>query len=965
MSSKQPATEGSGSPQDQSTSGAQPGQQPRTVDQEFHLTSHRSAYESLVNALPLCLLIKDTSGRRLFANKAYLEFRGKSADEIIGKVDADLFPAKMAELYSADDQRVLLHGETLHNIEESRDRTGAIRWIERIKCPICDDDGNITGLQLVFWDVTDRVQAREELDFERHLLNTMLVNLPDSIYFKDLESKFIRISTAMAKKFGFQSSDDVLGKTDADIFTAEHAEAALSDEMQIIETGEPLVDRIEKETWRDRNDSWCISTKMPFHDSEGRTIGTFGISRDITELVQSQKELKEARERADKANRAKSEFLANMSHEIRTPMNAITGMSELLAQTALSDEQRDYVDLVRESADSLLRLLNDILDFSRIEARKLTIESAPFNIRDLVEKTARTLAIRAGEKQLELTCRVAPDVPERLVGDSHRLRQVLINLVGNSIKFTEEGEVRIDVMLDPSAPSDASQPPVLFRVSDTGMGIPREKQAAVLQAFTQADTSTTRRYGGSGLGLAICRELVKLMQGNLWLESEPGKGTTFAFAIPMTVASDVRLPPAQRLTSLVDLEVLVVDDNSTNRRILDEILKAWQLHPTLANDGPEALRKIKTAKQTGKSFRLAVLDFMMPNMDGFELAEQIRKEHSADDMKLIILSSATHSDHAKRCSDVGVERYMTKPVVQSELLDTLLQIMGIEEHFVADTGDDPIECPAMKILVAEDGLANQHVAVGLLKAAGHQATIASDGNEAVSKWRDGDFDAILMDMHMPEMDGLEATRTIRREEQQSSGHIPIIALTAAAMEEDAIACREAGMDDYLTKPIHPRSLQLKLRQYAPADSPPACIAGQLDSPTAAEAGDVIASRDASEDLTDVVDLQAASQRVSGGLAGVFRLADIFKMECASLLEALHNSEAIQDAASAHCAAHTLKGSANLFVAKRVAEAAIDIEQHAKRGELLDLPDRIKHLEAEVEVFFRAVDQLKSASDLTA
>ncbi len=960
------------------TPGAAIAPQARSVDSEFDLTSRRATYESLVNTLPLCLLIKDAQGRRLFANKAYLDWHGKKLDEVVGKVDADLFPADIARLYTNDDQRVLIDGETLHSVEQTCDDSGVCGWIERIKSPIRNDAGKITGLQLVFWDVTDRIRAEEELNFERHLLATLLKNLPDCIYFKDRDSRFIRISDAMAEKFGFDSPEHVVGKTDADIFTKEHAEGARKDELHIMESGESVVDQIEKETWPDRADTWCISTKMAFRDDDDRLIGTFGISRDITELVESQRALQEARERADKANRAKSEFLANMSHEIRTPMNAITGMSELLSQTTLTNEQRDYVDLVRESSDALLRLLNDILDFSRIEARKLEIESAPFVIRDLVEKTARSLSIRADEKQLELTCRISPDIPDRLVGDAGRLRQVLINLVGNGIKFTDQGQVSIDVMRDPAARADDSdKATILFQVSDTGMGIPREKQTAVLQAFTQADASTTRRFGGTGLGLAICRELVKLMGGSLWLESEPNAGATFAFSLPFKVAPTVEESPQKRLTSLVDMPVLVVDDNSVNRRILDEVFTRWRLKPTLASSGPDALQKIEAADALGQPFQLAVLDCMMPDMDGFELAERIRVAHDTDDLKLIVLSSATRSDDANRCAQVGVERYMTKPVVQSELLDTVLQVMGVEKHEISAPVNTIPSCPPMRVLVAEDGLANQHVAIGLLKFAGHQATIASDGKEAVSRWREGDFDAILMDVHMPEMDGLEATRLIRTEEEQSGGHIPIIALTAAAMEEDAQACRAAGMDDYLTKPIHPRSLQLMLLKHAPhqelAAAPlvaksPAQTEAELrgEASDGAQETEIVAEKTVAPALLkDVIDLQAAVERIAGGVDGVLRLSQIFKTEAETLIVQMRDAVESNQAAELHRAAHTLKGSANLFVAKRMSSLAFDIEQRAKVGELSEIRPRIAQLEEEMRVFFNAIDQLKTDADQTA
>ena len=914
----------------------------------------RETFESLVNSLPLNLLIKDRIGRRVFANTAYLNKHNTTLKELIGKTDEDLFPSEIAAQYTADDQRVMQSGKSLHSVEPTVDIHGNVRWIERVKCAIRNRDGKVTGLQLIFWDVTARIDAQQELGFERHLLSTLMQNLPDSIYFKDTDSRFLRISSALAEKFGMNSIDEVVGKTDADIFTEEHAKAARDDELQVIQTGDPLVDVVERETWPDRDDTWCMSTKMPLRDDDGNVIGTFGITRDITELIHSQDELRKARDQADKANQSKSEFLANMSHEIRTPMNAIIGMSELLSQSSLTYEQREYVSMVRESAGALLRLLNDILDFSKIEARKLELETAPFSLRDLVEKTGRTLALRASEKGLELTCRVDPSLPDRWLGDTGRLRQVLINLLGNGIKFTESGEVKIEVVCDTIAENNEDEAPanntqdldkpnpdkpdpdkpcarLRFLVEDTGIGIPADKLATVLDAFTQVDASTTRRFGGTGLGLAISQQLVELMGGKLVIESEVGVGTKFSFAIPLQSAPPDRDTIETRLREMREMPVLVVDDNETNRRILKEIFTAWNMKPTLAESGPQALQAIQQAESNGTPFRLAVLDCMMPDMDGFELARKIRDTHAPQQLQMIILSSAGRPDDASLCTQVGVSRYMTKPVVQSELMDTIVHVMNLQPRESGKPNEVSISGTSLRVLVAEDGLANQHVAIGLLKAAGHNPTLACNGAEAIRCWESEPFDVILMDMHMPEMDGLDATRTIRERETKTGCHIPIIALTAAAMPADADACRDAGMDDYLTKPIRPQILQEMLQQHAPQSSVPA------------------KSQSATENhppSTDVADLDAAAQQVAGGRAGLVKLAPIFSAECESLLATMEQSLADHDLPSLHRAAHTLKGSANLFAAKRVSDLAFQIEQCARDEDSMGIESKLAKLKSE-------------------
>ena len=957
----------------------------RASEQLFSRVESRRTFESLVNSMPLCLLIKDAEGRRVFANHAYLHVRRTTMSELMGKRDEDLFPAEIAHQYTADDQSVIQSGKSLHSVEPTVDAEGRVRWIERIKSPIRDQEDNVTGLQLLFWDVTERIEARQQLDFERHLLRTLMQNLPDSIYFKDTDSRFIRISQAMAEKFGFKSEDELVGKTDADIFSDEHADSARKDEMQIIRTGEPLVDRVERETWHDREDTWCISTKMPFLDDTGRVIGTFGISRDISDLMRSQQELREARDVADKANHAKSEFLANMSHEIRTPMNAIIGMSELLTQTDLTQEQQDYAELIRESAGSLLGIINDILDFSKIEARKLDLEEEPFSIRDLVEKTGRTLSIRAAEKSLELACRVAPSLPEIWIGDSGRLRQILINLVANGIKFTSKGEVTINVSAaeyktaEVQGSSQSSQ--IEFAVKDTGIGIPEDKQAAVMEAFTQADASTTRKFGGTGLGLAISRQLVELMGGRLEIESVEGVGTTFRFSIPLKVgASETEISELDaQLRELRDLRVLVVDDNATNRRILDEILCSWKMKPALASSGEEALELLERSIANGEPFRFAILDCMMPGMDGFELAEAIRKRQNAEQIRLMILSSAKTPNNNERCTEIGIQRYMNKPVVQSDLKDAVVKIMqSASAGNDRNSGQASAAVRSLRVLVAEDGLANQHVAMGLLKAAGHEPFLACDGKEAVERWKTGTYDVILMDMHMPEMDGLEATRAIRALEKERAGNtddmteqhrIPIIAVTAAATPQDARECEGAGMDDFLTKPIRTKFLQEMLSKHAPRIRPgeePSVAGGQVVDDALEgidlEASDLEVVDDEEPEFqfppaSDVADLQAASFEISGGIDGLQRLTRIFRDECDSIFKTIDMSIAQGDHKSLARAAHTLKGSAQLFRAKRVVAAASKLEDSVSSSETSDFTAMADEVRAETTELLSLLSRL--------
>jgi signal transduction histidine kinase/CheY-like chemotaxis protein len=587
----------------------------------------------------------------------------------------------------------------------------------------------------------------------------------------------------------------------------------------VIRLGQPEINREETGVDAQGNVSQVMTTQVPLRDKNGRVTGLAGIGRDITHLKKVQEEMQKSRESAEAANRAKSEFLANMSHEIRTPLNGVLGMTELALETELTPEQREYLETVKMSGDALITVINDILDFSKIEAGRIDLEAIDFNLRDSLESTLKTLAVRADEKGLELLCEIAPEVPDMVRGDSSRLRQIVINLVGNAIKFTERGEIAVKVFRQSQ---DSSDNVFHFTVSDTGIGIPREKLDVIFNPFSQADSSTTRKYGGTGLGLTISSRLVGMMGGKTWVESEVGRGSQFHFTIQLGVAEAkaVQVGTIAPPEFLRGVKVLVVDDNRTNRRILEAMLMRWQMIPSSAEGGALALAQLSIAKEEGRPFRLILTDMNMPDMDGFTLIEKIRQRPELSAATIMMLTSAGHRGDAIRCQELGVAAYLLKPIRQSELREAIARVLGAPERggaiplitrYALQETREPNS--SLRVLLAEDNLVNQRLAVRMIEKRGHHVTVAGTGKEAVAALEKETFDVVLMDVQMPEMDGFEATAAIRGKEKATGLHQPIIALTAHAMKGDREKCLAAGMDGYLTKPIRSQELYEVLDGY--------------------------------------------------------------------------------------------------------------------------------------------------------
>jgi PAS domain S-box-containing protein len=833
-----------------------------------------------------------------------------------------------------------------------RCRDGSYRWFLWTATPF-PDQGLIYAAAR---DITQRKADAETLAQERNLLRTLMDHLPDHIFIKDRDSRFVTANASTLHTLGVARLEEVLGKTDFDFLPRERAEQYFGDEQTVVRSGTPLINREELLIDRAGQRRWLLTTKVPLHGGLGRPadpiIGLVGMSHDITDRKRMEQEWQRAKEAAEAASRAKSEFLAKMSHEIRTPMNGILGMTDLALETDLTREQREYLEMVKASGESLLTVINDILDFSKIEAGKLHLDPAPFALRDSLDDTVRTLALRAQQKGLELACHIAPDVPDAVIGDLVRLRQVIVNLVGNAIKFTEKGEVIVHVHTEPAEPGDdPDQVNLAFAVADTGIGIPPEKQGVIFEPFEQVDGSSSRRYGGTGLGLTISAQLVTLMGGTIRVESTPNRGSTFGFSARLRRqrGSSASMPLVEP-EDVHGLPVLVVDDNASTRAIVAEMLANWRMQPTLVASARAALDELHRALDAGEPYPLMLLDAVMPEMDGFAVVEQVRSQPDLVGAIILMLASVDRSRTVDRCREAGVSTYLLKPLKQSELLNTILDVVrtaiGLRSSRIgrAATADSPPvaggKLRLLQILLAEDHHVNQMLALRLLEKQGHHVIVAANGKQALAALYGEDyetkddrtpvrggalptarpFDLVLMDVEMPEMGGFEATAAIRAREQKTQGHLPIIALTAHAMKGDRERCLAAGMDGYVTKPIRGSELFQAMEQVL--SGRPGIERAEPESPP----------------VREVMDRSAALERVGGDTQLLRELAGVFLAECPQWLSEIRGAINTRDPLKLKRAAHTLKGAVGTFGAAEAFEASLRLEKMSSLGELSQVED---------------------------
>ena len=790
-----------------------------------------------------------------------------------------------------------------------------------------------------------RVFEQRQWDEERSRLAAIVDSSCDAIIGKTLDGRVTSWNSGAESVYGYTAAE-AIGKPISFLFP----EGAVGEEPEIVavvENGEPLQ---QFETMRRRKDGRLIDvsiTVSPIWNSSGNLVGTATIERNISDRKQRMAELRYARDQAEQANLAKSEFLANISHELRTPMNAIIGMVELsLFDETLPTRLRDYLETARDSAHILLALLNDLLDFSRMEAGRFELEHDPFRIRRAISEAMRILSLRAHEKGLELTHEVDADVPDLLEGDSRRLRQIVINLVGNAIKFTEGGDVTVRVSVD-STEADTTR--LLIAVRDTGIGIPEDQQAAIFAPFTQIDASTTRQQGGTGLGLAICRELVEKMGGRIWLESRVNEGSTFYCTPRFRVLDDDDSGPRSNGEFIRQQRILVVDDNATNRRILEETLSRWGTRVSVATNGYEAIELIETADTDDDPFTVLLVDALMPDMDGFTLIETLQMRPSTRGATIMMLSSADRNSFEDRCRSLSIKAFLEKPVSQSTLHDAIATALDVEpSRAIRPRAISPVAHP-LRVLVAEDTPANRKVVEAILSRRGHKPVTAVNGRDAVQKLMAGDFDLILMDVQMPGMDGLQATRTIRQLDDPKKASIPIVAMTAHALKRDRQRCLESGMDGYTAKPIDAETLinlvETTERRVSSRPSDTSSDPGNSSmSSSTPPSGD-----------QPIINISTALSRMGGNRALLEDMATFFIEDSVQLCDQLEDGITRTDAELAGRSAHSLKGLASNFDAETLIVLSQQAERAAQRNDFETASALLGALRTQVRMVSEALE----------
>ena len=899
-----------------------------------------SFYHNLVESLPQHIIRKDAKGCFTFANENFCQALGRDLKEILGKDDMDLFPAHLASKYRQDDQKVMRTRQKIETTEANEGLNQQTSYVHVIKTPLYDHQGQVVGVQGIFWDVTEQITTENDLALERQLLRSLLDTIPDHVYFKDLGSRFIRCSRELSDRLGLKDPSEAVGMTDFDFFDPDHAQAAYDDEQRIIQTGEPIINKVEKETLRTGQMGWVLTSKMPYLNEQGDIIGTFGVSKDVTRLVQTEEALRKAeqqyrdifekavegifqttpeghylnvnpalariygypspeellqsltdiqsqlyvdpsrretfqsimkahgeihefeseifhrdgrkiwisetaravcdeegkilyyeglvediseRKRAEAAmefardaamesNRLKSVFLASMSHEIRTPMNGIIGMTSLLKQTTLSEEQHTFADTIETSANGLLRLINDLLDFSKIESGKMTLEAASFGLQETVEQSVALLADQAQKKGLEVILRLDEQLPSQVLGDQVRLQQILNNLIGNAIKFTKRGEVQI--MVHPQKiQRDTCW--IRFQIKDTGIGIKQEALESIFEAFMQADDSMTRKYGGTGLGLAITRQLIELMHGQLHVESQYGQGSCFWFTLPMEVKQTRSSSPKSTSYPWSGYKVLILEPNDHSQEALAPMLRNYRFDYHFMTQGKPAIAELSRAQRGDAPYDLVMVNAELKDQSGVAFCQTVHDLHLKPNPTMVLMAPIGSQHQRERLEEQGIAMVVRKPIMQGILtrgFNRLFKLQSDEpEGESTETAPNKnsinpvVQGSLPEVLVVDDNPVNQSVAEHMLKKLGFRCGLAESGMQALDYVQKHPCSIILMDCQMPELDGYQTTYQVRSMERlgqtMTPSPIKIIAMTANSMDGDRQKCLDAGMDDYIAKPV--------------------------------------------------------------------------------------------------------------------------------------------------------------------
>ena len=881
--------------------------------------------------------ITDVKGDITYVNDKFLEISGYAVEELIGHNHRIIKSDEHDEEFFRELWRTVANGKVWHGQVKNLAKDGSAYWVEATVVPFMNQAGKPYQYVSMRTDITAQKVMEQQVESDRRLLQSVMDTLGEGVYMLDVDGRCTYLNGEAEAIIGW-SIEELRGKKLHDVIHSQLPDGTLVT-VQDCPVHQSMLDkkvfRSEMDYFQHKNGTlFPISiVASPMMDGDS-VIGSVAAFQDISERKFTERELLRAKDDAEAASRAKGDFLATMSHEIRTPMNGIIGMTELALDTELDAEQREYLGMVKSSAGSLLSIINDILDFSKIESGKMELEQVCFDVRSLFCDAEKALAIRAGQKSLELVYDVDSAIPDGLMGDPGRLRQVLTNLLGNAIKFSEQGIVSLHMRLLGHTGSSIQ---VRIEVADQGIGIPADKIAHVFESFTQADTTTTRKYGGTGLGLAISSQLVAAMGGKLTVVSEVGLGSVFGFDVTFPIA--VISTTVQAHTALDGVSALIVDDNATNRQLLMQLLTKWGMRPEQAENADQAMSLVNDALQRGQPYELILLDAMMPDKDGFELAAQLQHTVKMTRGAVMMLSSAGLHEDAQRCRDLGISSYLTKPVDQHDLLSAIRLALGItpENNLDVYTNDASKHVPggreakrSLSILLAEDNRVNQKLAITLLEKWGHSVVLAHNGLEAIEHARMQAFDLILMDLQMPEMGGIEATQSIRESEKSSGKHTPIFAMTANAMKEDRERCEAAGMDDYIAKPLNTEKLRAMLQ-------------GMLSAS---------ASMSSIPRSAGPFDYDAALRKADAWVIATIGQAclDDFERQMTEIATAIASG----DPALLMRGVHTLRGVVGNFNAHGVEELARELERVAESKELSGAAELFVKLQCETERFKTAL-----------